>query len=581
MAGRFFAIYVNKFITYVPTLMGSCAGIVLCSLGILSLKNSVEWIQPFIKINNFSIDIGIQVDKTSLIFALVLFIVSFIVQLYSISFMKYEPKNYRFYALLNLFNFGMAGLLFSPNLFQMYVFWELIGIVSYLLIGFDYSNPIKSESSRRVFIINRIGDTALVAGIIISSYLMYNYSGNFSFATLSFEDMNSISVLILAYTSKPLYLMLSGLFITAAVVKSAQFPFHIWLQDAMEAKLPVSALLHSATMVAAGVYLVIRMLPLFTLNESLMKIICALGILTAIICSLYACCEKHPKKVLAYSTSANLGLMFFALGFYNVKIAVIIFMAHAFIKSMLFLLLPKEDKTISYASFIFFVIGGLSLSGIIFAGFTAKEILFSSLPYNSYWLYLFVAASFLTAFYLSRLCILLFKNNTLTTCVKYAEFMPAISLILFNIYLYIMFPAKLSVLILYEIGGVVLAIITYPITKRFCVYDLCNYVYNKILPLIYNKLSCIADYTDNKIFANYKPIAFLSSQMVKFANFIEINIMHKSVQVTADFMKAVSKYDMYIQDKNVQTYNAYALILVTIIVSLVIISYMFIIRQLS
>lgn len=143
---------------------------------------------------------------------------------------------------------------------------------------------------------------------------MYNYSGNLSFAALSFEDMNAITTLILAYTDTPVFYLLCILFIIGAAVKSAQFPFYTWLQDAMEAKLPVSALLHSATMVAAGAYLLIRMLPLFTLEASVLQIIAWLGILTALICSILASIETHPKKVLAYSTSANFGLMFLQSG---------------------------------------------------------------------------------------------------------------------------------------------------------------------------------------------------------------------------------------------------------------------------
>ena len=145
--------------------------------------------------------------------------------------------------------------------------------------------------------------------------------------------MNIISTLVNAYTSTPLFWGICILFIIAAAVKSAQFPFYTWLQDAMEAKLPVSALLHSATMVASGVFLLIRLYPFFSLEASLLKLIAALGLITAIMCSLCACSQTHPKKVLAYSTSAQLGLMFFALGMGNLKAAFILFVAHAFIKA--------------------------------------------------------------------------------------------------------------------------------------------------------------------------------------------------------------------------------------------------------
>ena len=337
MSARFFAVYVNNRIIYTLTLLSSFFGVLLCSVSLIKLTSTIEQSFPFIKIGNFVLDFGLHVDKLSLIIALVLFLVSFLVQMFSVSYMKDEPKQYRYYAYLNMFNFSMAGLIFSPNLFQMYFFWELVGVMSYQLIGFDYKNSVKSEASRRVFLTNRIGDTALLGGIIFSSYRMYNYSGKLSFAALSFEDMNAITTLISAYTDTPVFYLLCILFIIGAAVKSAQFPFYTWLQDAMEAKLPVSALLHSATMVAAGAYLLIRMLPLFTLEASVLQIIAWLGILTALICSILASIETHPKKVLAYSTSANFGLMFFSIGMLNVKAALIFFVAHAFIKSMLFL----------------------------------------------------------------------------------------------------------------------------------------------------------------------------------------------------------------------------------------------------
>ena len=155
MCGRFFSVYVNKNIVYFLTLISSFLGAGTCSLALMNIKEPIEWIYPFVRIKEFSLYFGLQIDKLSLIIALLLFVISFAVQLFSISYMKNEKKNYRFFALLNLFNFSMAFLLFSPNLFQFYVFWELVSIVSYLLIGFDYQNETKSVASKRVFLINR------------------------------------------------------------------------------------------------------------------------------------------------------------------------------------------------------------------------------------------------------------------------------------------------------------------------------------------------------------------------------------------------------------------------------------------
>ena len=355
MCGRFVSVYVNKGIIYILTLLGSLFGAIFCLYACIHISDQIEWVLPFIKINNFIIDFGLRIDKLSLIMGAVLFLVSFCVQLFSVSYMSEEKKNYRFFALLNLFNFSMASLLFSPNLFQMYVFWELVGIISYSLIGFNYNIEDKSIASKRVFIINRVGDTALISGIIFISYFMYNYSGNLSLTTLSFEDMTPISTLLYACTSPTIYNIIGALFIISAMVKSAQIPFHTWLQDAMKASLPVSALLHSATMVALGVYLISRLMPFFTLESHLLTFIIAIGILTAFICSIRAIDETEPKKLLAYSTSANLGFMFTTLGCQNVKIAIIFFIAHAFTKSALFLLLPKEKKQWSHFNFVLLI----------------------------------------------------------------------------------------------------------------------------------------------------------------------------------------------------------------------------------
>ncbi len=375
MLGRFFSVYVNMGIIHALTLVSSLAGAFVCIFAHLNIGSSIEWTLPFISINKFVILFGIRIDKVSLILASLLFIISLLVQMFSVSYMNNEPKRYRFFALLNLFNFSMAFLIFSPNLFQFYVFWEIVGIVSYLLIGFDYKKDDKSIASKRVFIINRIGDTALIGAIIFVSYFMFTYSSDKLLTSLSFDDMNTISAILSAYNSELIFALICLLFIIAAMVKSAQFPFHTWLQEAMEAKLPVSALLHSATMVVAGVYLIIRMLPLISLDATVMHIIFISGCITVLVCSIMAIIEAHPKKVLAYSTSANLGLMFMGLASANISVVLIFLVAHAVIKSSLFLSLPEDNGSWSYTKFGLFIINALALGGICFAGYVSKEAL--------------------------------------------------------------------------------------------------------------------------------------------------------------------------------------------------------------
>lgn len=584
MSARFFAVYVNNRIIYTLTLLSSFFGVLLCSVSLIKLTSTIEQSFPFIKIGNFVLDFGLHVDKLSLIIALVLFLVSFLVQMFSVSYMKDEPKQYRYYAYLNMFNFSMAGLIFSPNLFQMYFFWELVGVMSYLLIGFDYKNSVKSEASRRVFLTNRIGDTALLGGIIFSSYLMYNYSGNLSFAALSFEDMNAITTLILAYTDTPVFYLLCILFIIGAAVKSAQFPFYTWLQDAMEAKLPVSALLHSATMVAAGAYLLIRMLPLFTLEASVLQIIAWLGILTALICSILASIETHPKKVLAYSTSANFGLMFFAIGILNVKAALIFFVAHAFIKSMLFLSIDENENFVNYITFL---LGGLSLSGLIFSGVIAKEFLFVSIN-NPVFSVIYCLTAFLTAFYIMRISLIMVQNKKLVNRINLAKYAPIAVLFLLNIVFYFAVRGKVAYKVAEPFWAALAgwAAVYFLYTKNLLTkFDktpkLLERFYNNVLAKIYEKFAIAMNFIDVKVFSNYKPLLIASKCGVKTAGWIEENIMNKSVTLTADLTKMLSKWGYKLQTKNIQSYNAYAFILVTIVVSLVIIAYKIMLNQIS
>lgn len=584
MSARFFAVYVNNRIIYTLTLLSSFFGVLLCSVSLIKLTSTIEQSFPFIKIGNFVLDFGLHVDKLSLIIALVLFLVSFLVQMFSVSYMKDEPKQYRYYAYLNMFNFSMAGLIFSPNLFQMYFFWELVGVMSYLLIGFDYKNSVKSEASRRVFLTNRIGDTALLGGIIFSSYLMYNYSGNLSFAALSFEDMNAITTLISAYTDTPVFYLLCILFIIGAAVKSAQFPFYTWLQDAMEAKLPVSALLHSATMVAAGAYLLIRMLPLFTLEASVLQIIAWLGILTALICSILASIETHPKKVLAYSTSANFGLMFFAIGILNVKAALIFFVAHAFIKSMLFLSIDENENFVNYITFL---LGGLSLSGLIFSGVIAKEFLFVSIN-NPVFSVIYCLTAFLTAFYIMRISLIMVQNKKLVNRINLAKYAPIAVLFLLNIVFYFAVRGKVAYKVAEPFWAALAgwAAVYFLYTKNLLTkFDktpkLLERFYNNGLAKIYEKFAIAMNFIDVKVFGNYKPLLIASKCGVKTAGWIEENIMNKSVTLTAALTKMLSKWGSKLQTKNIQSYNAYAFILVTIVVSLVIIAYKIMLNQIS
>jgi NADH-quinone oxidoreductase subunit L len=476
----------------------------------------------------------------------------------------------------------MSALLFSPNLFQFYVFWELISAVSYLLIGFEYKNKNKSLASKRVFIINRVGDTALISGIILVSYFMYSFAENYSFSALMFEDFNSISTMLLAYTSAPVYCVICSLFILAAAVKSAQFPFYSWLQDAMEAKLPVSALLHSATMVAAGVYLIIKMMPFFTLNPVMTTVIIYVGLITAVICSILASVETQHKKVLAYSTSANLGLMFLALGFANIKTAVIFLVVHGLVKSSLFILLPAE-KNMPKINFILFVISALTLSGLIFSGVGIKELLYKNILYTNFLPYIYMFICFVSAFYIIRLAALIYKNSEQAGEKNLNEITAFFILLSGNILLYILLRGSYHIAEPYAagVGGVAFALLLCKhngLEKFNKTPKITETILNAIFPAIYMKLSQGLVFIENNLFSNYKPILFMSKLPVKIADFIEEKIMNKSVNMVRDISKLFSKYDKCLQTGNVQRYNAYAFIFVTIVITLIITGYTLLLR---
>lgn len=587
MLGRFFSVYVNKFVIHILTLVSSAFGGILCCGAVWKLAPDkvLEVSIPFIKINNFVINAGLHVDRTALIFGSVLFLVSFFVQIFSISYMKEEKKTYRFYALMNLFNFSLAALFFSSNLFQTYLFWEIAGLVSYLLIGFEYAKKEKSFASRKVFIINRIGDTALISAIVMCSYFIYSYAPNTALATLSFIDMNTISTLVYAYASNPLFEIICGLFIIAALVKSAQFPFYTWLQDAMEAKLPVSALLHSSTLVAAGLFLTLRLMPFYTLEPVLLKVVAILGILTALICSFSACAQIHPKKALAYSTSAQFGLIYFAIGILNIKAGMALFIAHAFIKSLLFITIPKENENWNYIKLILFLISALSLSGVIFSGMIAKEMIASDL--GTFATVIISMLSFLTAFYIIRIALVMYDScQVKKDSLNIFEWISISGLLILNVFFYIYLHKTAQ----YKIAEPFWAAITAwavvyilylknAFWKVPILYSLAfngfylDKIYMNIFVKTYDIFTKLCEWVDTKILSNYSLCINGAKVGIKVFAFVENKIMNGTVNLITKGFKQLSILDFRAQNGNIQRYNAYAFIVVTAIITCLILSY--------
>ena len=587
MIGRFLSVYVNKNIINILSLVSYIFGAFLCAGALWKLPTDkiLETSFPFLKINDFIILGGVHIDKTSLIFGLVLFLIATFVQIFSISYMKDEKKTYRFYALINLFIFSMASLFFSPNLFQMYLFWELAGVVSYLLINFEYNKEEKSKASKKVFLINRIGDTALIGAIIMCSYFIYTYAPNKALTTLSFIDMNIISTLVYAYATSPVFEIICGLFIIGAIVKSAQFPFYNWLQNAMEAKLPVSALLHSSTLVASGIFITLRLLPFYSLEPVMLKIIAILGISTSILCSMSACSQLRIKKVLAYSTSAQLGLVFFAIGILNIKAAIILFIAHAFIKSLLFITIPNKNQKWNYVNFIIFLIGGLSLSGIILSGMVAKEYL--AIGLGTLGIAILSVLSFLTAFYIIKIALTAIDfDEIIKGKQQILEIVAMGGLLLLNLvfyfYLYKTVSYKVAepfwaaltawvcVYILYIKKAFWRIPILYPIT--FNGFYLDN-LYNLICEKFYKNFADLCNVIETRFFANYTLPIKMTKLGVLTSSFIENKIMNGYINFVKKSFKDISLLNLKAQNGNIQRYNTYAFIIITVILVSLILAY--------
>jgi NADH-quinone oxidoreductase subunit L len=376
-----------------------------------------------------SIDMGVLLDPASVMMLVVVTFVSLMVHVFSLGYMKGEERFAIYYAFLGLFTFSMLGLVLSTNIFQIYIFWELVGVSSFLLIGFYYDRPAAVAAAKKAFIVTRFADLGFLIGILILAF----YSGTLDFGTLiqrltdtrssQLTEITSTSFLGVSILSWALALIFIG-----GAGKSAMFPLHIWLPDAMEGPTPVSALIHAATMVVAGVYLVARLYPIYLIDGTILQLITWVGALSAFLAAIIACTQTDIKRVLAYSTISQIGYMIFALGVTGYTASLFHLLTHAFFKSLLFLgagsvihfvhtnemgnmgglrkLMPLTHLT--------FLIACLAIAGIPpFAGFFSKEeILMTAWQSNKLIYYLALLTSGITAFYMFRLYFSIFWNKT-------------------------------------------------------------------------------------------------------------------------------------------------------------------------
>jgi NADH-quinone oxidoreductase subunit L len=382
--------------------------------------------------------IGMLIDPLSVMMLVVVTFISFMVNIYSIGYMREDRAMGRFFALLSLFSFSMLGLVVATNLFQMFIFWELVGVSSYLLIGFWYHKPSAVSASKQAFILTRFADSFFLLGIVLVSYVV----GSFDFTTINsltlFPFRNETIDLGLCVMSKSSALVLGSILIfTGGWGKSAMFPMHIWLPNAMEGPTPVSSIIHSATMVVAGVYLVARLFPFFAVCGDSLTLIMWVGAFTMVFAAVIACTQKDIKRILAYSTLSQLGYMMFALGACKIGQAIITtgwtastfhIFTHAFFKCSLFLIAGslihqvhtndldamgglRKKMPLTYACALISI---LAISGIPpFSGFFSKdEIILAAFQGQHYAVFaLALLTSGLTTFYMFRLFFLAFHGE--------------------------------------------------------------------------------------------------------------------------------------------------------------------------
>ncbi|OUC14760.1 MAG: NADH-quinone oxidoreductase subunit L [Alkalinema sp. CACIAM 70d] len=385
----------------------------------------IEWAAA----GDFHLQMGYTIDALTSMMLVVVTTVAFLVMIYTDGYMSHDPSYVRFYAYLSLFSSSMLGLVISPNLVQVYVFWELVGMCSYLLIGFWYDRKPAADACQKAFVTNRVGDFGLLLGILG----LYWCTRSFDFGTIGerLQDLVANGTI-----SGGLAALLAILVFLGPVAKSAQFPLHVWLPDAMEGPTPISALIHAATMVAAGVFLIARMFPVFEHIPVAMDVIAWTGAITAFIGATTAITQNDIKKGLAYSTMSQLGYMVMAMGVGAYSAGLFHLMTHAYFKAMLFLgsgsVIHGMEGVVghnpAYAqdmrlmgglrkympiTAITFLIGTLAICGIPpFAGFWSKdEILHQAYEANpALWGVGFITAG-ITAFYMFRMYFSTFEGE--------------------------------------------------------------------------------------------------------------------------------------------------------------------------
>ncbi|MFG6114081.1 NADH-quinone oxidoreductase subunit L [Halobacillus sp. MO56] len=552
----------------------------------------------WLTIGSIEFRFGVIVNPLNALMLVIVSLVSFLVHIYSKGYMHDDARITTFYSYLGLFTFAMLALVISPNLLQLYIFWELVGVGSFLLIGFYFYKEEAKAAAKKAFIMTRIGDIGLLIGMI----LLFWQVGSLEFN----EIFTAVSDGVVA---EGLLTLIAILIFIGAVGKSGQFPLHTWLPDAMEGPTPVSALIHAATMVAAGVYLVATLFPVFEASPAAMTVVAVTGGFTAIFAATIGLVQKDIKRVLAYSTVSQLGYMMMALGAAGYVAGVFHLMTHAFFKALLFLAAGSvihavHTQNIEKMGGLWkkmritgpvFLIGALAVSGVpLFSGFFSKdEILLATWYDGRYGLFILgLIAAFFTAFYMFRLFFMVFTGESRTTGTKVHESprsmtYPMITLAILAIFSgYINTPWFGTFLGDWLVGGSEFLPFEHhegPIWVML-VTSLIAFAGIGVAYLIYYKKSLQRDFLTshmpntytlvfNKYFIDefYQYTIEYGARAVSYlGSFIEKYIVEVIVAAVTGVVKSVGSLGSRLQSGQVQTYGAVAFVGLAILVFLVV-----------
>ena len=422
---------IGRRLTHTLTILGVLVSFVLSALTLQSVVSDGarfnETLYTWMVVGGLKMEIGFLVDGLTAMMMCVVTFVSLMVHIYTIGYMKEDAGYNRFFAYISLFTFSMLMLVMSNNMLQLFFGWEAVGLVSYLLIGFWFNKPTAIFANMKAFLVNRVGDFGFILGI----GLIAVYAGTLNY-TEAFAKTDELVLLNLPGTSWMLVTVISICLFIGAMGKSAQFPLHVWLPDSMEGPTPISALIHAATMVTAGIFMVARMSPIFELSDTALSFIMIIGAITALFMGFLGIIQNDIKRVVAYSTLSQLGYMTVALGASAYSVAVFHLMTHAFFKALLFLAAGSVIMGVHHnqdirwmgglrkympITWITSLVGSLALIGTpLFAGFYSKDSIIdvvhqSHLAGATFAYYAVLAGVFVTAFYSFRLYFLVFHGK--------------------------------------------------------------------------------------------------------------------------------------------------------------------------